>query len=567
MNATNTETLNWQDIISGWSFTCGGEAPPEGLAESVVPAVNRTNDGIFEITTVSFGFSGTAPYHQQKFTAAFSFSVAGSANFYEIAVSSDDTATVNLGGNAFVSSELNRNGVASSAWSDTAEALPEVSGTFETVGGPYALSVTITLKRLVGAKWIIQDWTESGPYEIKTATLSFSGNARSDTLGFSWNSPSINIDGGNWIEINVEADDYAKVKVGDCIVESTLNNPKSDGSGWIKEAPGTFPITISYRNAGGPYRLSVTVTVKRSLRKVYFETELNTPDELNHVPAYDPKTLTKKKKERYCFGCAEIAHVKVKSKKADKEFSELPIRCWNDAALDANNKFCAGTDCLPENRETMRECYLSAEFSDGEIIDVDFIVKYPTHETAQEISEADLITFLKTENDDITDEEIEKHLIGKNETYYGGLYYAVTVHPTDVSFRRLWFWENENPEEESGLFLDSGINTVHKPSNPVMLNKCNIWTDSAWIGVTISNEKILNAEKDENWIVGKLNWTCPVRWSTSYTGKPSANTPNTALNYSGKIPGRIQHTELQRQLFSPLIKVRISKEFNVSEIL
>ena len=100
-----------------------------------------------------------------------------------------------------------------------------------------------------------------------------------------------------------------------------------------------------------------------------------------------------------------------------------------------------------------------------------------------------------------------------------------------------------------------------------MLNKCNIWTDSAWFGVTISNEKILNAEKDENWIVGKLNWTCPVRWSTSYTGKPSANTPNTALNYSGKIPGRIQHTELQRQLFSPLIKVRISKEFNVSEIL
>lgn len=34
MNPTNTETLNWQDFISGWSFTCGGEAPPEGLAET-----------------------------------------------------------------------------------------------------------------------------------------------------------------------------------------------------------------------------------------------------------------------------------------------------------------------------------------------------------------------------------------------------------------------------------------------------------------------------------------------------------------------------------------------------
>ena len=94
MGATTTETLNWQNIVSGWSFSCAGEAPPEGLAESVVPAVERTNDGLFEITTISFGFSGTAPYHQQKFTAEFSFSVTGTANFYEIAVSSDDTATV-----------------------------------------------------------------------------------------------------------------------------------------------------------------------------------------------------------------------------------------------------------------------------------------------------------------------------------------------------------------------------------------------------------------------------------------------------------------------------------------
>ena len=56
MSSTNTEILNWQDFIFGWSFTCGGEDPPEGLAENV-----------------------------------------------------------------FVSSELNRSGIASSAWSDTAE--------------------------------------------------------------------------------------------------------------------------------------------------------------------------------------------------------------------------------------------------------------------------------------------------------------------------------------------------------------------------------------------------------------------------------------------------------------
>ena len=34
MSSTNTKILNWQDFISGWSFTCGGEAPPQGLAET-----------------------------------------------------------------------------------------------------------------------------------------------------------------------------------------------------------------------------------------------------------------------------------------------------------------------------------------------------------------------------------------------------------------------------------------------------------------------------------------------------------------------------------------------------
>ncbi|MBQ8445749.1 MAG: hypothetical protein IJX22_05140 [Opitutales bacterium] len=136
MSTTTAETLNRLDIISGWTFSCGGEAPPEGLAESVVPAVSKSTDGLFEITTITFGFSGTAPYHQQRFTAEFSFNVAGTANFYEIEVASDDNASVKLGGNVFVSSELNRNGIASSAWSNTAATLPEVSGTFETVGGP-----------------------------------------------------------------------------------------------------------------------------------------------------------------------------------------------------------------------------------------------------------------------------------------------------------------------------------------------------------------------------------------------------------------------------------------------
>ena len=140
MGATATKTLNWQDIISGWTFSCAGEAPHEGLAESVVPAVERTNDGLFEITTISFGFSGTAPYHRQKFTAEFSFS----------------------------------------------------------------------------------------------------GNARSNTQGFLWNSPSIDIDGRNWIEIYVEADDEATITAGPFSRKAALHNPVEFNSGWIREAPAHF---------------------------------------------------------------------------------------------------------------------------------------------------------------------------------------------------------------------------------------------------------------------------------------------------------------------------------------
>ena len=558
MSSTNTEILNWQDFISGWSFTCGGEAPPEGLAGSVVPAVERSSDGIFEITKISFGFSGDAPYHQQKFTAEFSFNVAGTANFYEIEVASDDNASVKLGGNVFVSSELNRSGIASSAWRDTATALPEVSGTFETVGGPYALSVTITLKRLVGAEWTLsQEWTESGPYEIKTATLSFSGNARSDTQGFSWNSPAINIDGGNWIEINVEADDEATITAGTYSKKATLHSPVEFNSGWLKNAPDTFPLSVSYRNAGGPYRLSVTVTVKRSLREVYFETELNTPDELNHVPAYDQETLTKKKKERYCFGCAEIAHVKVKSKKADKEFSELPIRCWNDAAPDKDNKFCAGTDCLPENGETMRECYLSAEFSDGEIIDVDFTVKYPTHEAAIEITEEEFVNVLRAGN--TAEADISQQLIDyQGHPYHDGHYYLATVHPTDVSFAYLYFWENEYPEMKTGLFAEEGINTVHTPSAPVQLNPQNQWTDRAYFALTFSENVITNATEDENGNVGILVWVCPVKWKMS---PPYA--PNTSLVADGTLSDRIQTIRLRKPVSPPpLLSVLVSKQFN-----
>ncbi len=553
MSTTNTETLNWQDIISGWTFSCGDEAPPEGLAESVVPAVSKSTDGLFEITTITFGFSGTAPYHQQKFTAEFSFSVSEAANFYEIAVSSDDTATVRRNGNDFVSSQLNRNGIASSAWSDTAATLPEVSGTFETVGGPYSLSVTITLKRLVGAEWTVsEEWTESGPYEIKTATLSFSGNARSNTQGFSWNSPEINIDGGNWIEINVEADDETTITAGTYSKKATLYSPVEFNSGWLKEAPATFPLSVSYRNAGGPYRLSVTVTVKRSLREVYFSAQNNTPQELEQANTNFNDENEKKawlNEQRLCrtaFGVGEFVELGVRNFQTEEDIITQSSAILGDVVTATSGKTILNTRHL-ENTTIAGELY----FPDGEILTFEADLKCPEYEISREI----------------TEEEFKKLTEGKQELinygglpYFDGHYFAVQVCPTDVSFSGLYHWEDNYPEEKTGLFNELPPNdVVHKPAVPYALNDYNACADKAYYAVYFQEEKIINASVDNDGHVGTLIWQCPVRWSfDAQTG----DVKNSERLSDGTLPARIQKTILDRNPNDTSLVVTITKEFS-----
>ncbi|MBP3301594.1 MAG: hypothetical protein J6L64_00440 [Opitutales bacterium] len=571
----SSETLNWQDFISDWSFVSGGESPPDGLDASVVPTVTRASDGLFEITTISFGFSGTAPYNQQKFTAEFSFSVSSVANFYEVSVSSDDTATVRLGGNDFVSSRLNVPDIASSAWNGTASAIPAVSGTFETIGGPYSLSVTVTLKRLVGAEWSVSgEWSESGIYQVKTATLSFSGTARSDTQGFSWNSLPINIDGGNWVDISIEADDEATVSVGDHMVTARLNNPETYASDWMEEAPTSFPVTVSYRNAGGPYSLSVTVTVKRSLREVFFETPRNTPDELLQIPPLDDSTLKQKRETRTVFGCMEVAYIKGRKKtntssgggtnsteSADAQFVELPDNCTGDISKH-NKLFCADTGLLPVNGNTTRVCEVFVQFSDGEIIWKEFTLKYPTGESAREITEEEFKTVLRDAGE--SEENIERELINyENYPYYDGHYYVVTVCPTDVVLGHLYFWETEFPEEKSGLFLEIGLDTTHRPTTPKQLDKYNRWTDKAYYAATFADEIIAGAQDDEEWNVGVLTWVCPVRWSKQEPTKEEGE-PNTSFASDGELADRIQTMKFKRPVPPPpLLTVHVQKDFNV----
>lgn len=74
---------NWRCELSG--------SPPNGLTISK-PTLTKTVSGPYEIYTAQFGFSGTAPYYENVFQGAFSFSMPG-GNLLEIEFSSDDTAT------------------------------------------------------------------------------------------------------------------------------------------------------------------------------------------------------------------------------------------------------------------------------------------------------------------------------------------------------------------------------------------------------------------------------------------------------------------------------------------
>lgn len=145
----STETLNWQDFISDWSFVSGGESPPDGLDASVVPTVTKTISGAYEVTTISFGFSGTAPYHQQKFTAIFSGCIMGFANLYSVSVSSDDSASVTLGGISASSTLHNPGEDETKEWIGSPSGSISFTGNYETIGGPYSLNVVITLKRSI----------------------------------------------------------------------------------------------------------------------------------------------------------------------------------------------------------------------------------------------------------------------------------------------------------------------------------------------------------------------------------------------------------------------------------
>lgn len=154
---TNASASSLSEIIRNWSLSLGEGAPE--LAVS--PTVSRETSGAYEITTISFGFSGDAPYGEQPFSSSFSFVVDATSNLVSVDVSSDDNATVNISvpceneeTGTFASADLSvssrlysPNSGSVGQWIQKPLGVVNVSGTHNTIGGPYSLSVKITLTR------------------------------------------------------------------------------------------------------------------------------------------------------------------------------------------------------------------------------------------------------------------------------------------------------------------------------------------------------------------------------------------------------------------------------------
>ena len=92
--------------------------------------------------------------------------------------------------------------------------------------------------------------------------------------------------------------------------ENESDSPASaETEAWIDEPPSALAVSGAFATIGGPYSLSVTITLKESLRKLYFETEVNTPDETDVAADMEDEEakqyLTAKRNTRTTFGCAE----------------------------------------------------------------------------------------------------------------------------------------------------------------------------------------------------------------------------------------------------------------------
>jgi len=403
----------------------------------------------------------------------------------------------------------------------------------------------------------------SGAYEITTILFGFSNrNVAYHTQVFSADF-SCSIPGGNIVEISVSSDDTATLTVGDLTASSTLgHSATAKTESWIQSPAGTLVVAGTYCNIGGPYSLAVSIVIKRTVRKIFFEATVNTPDELNEADAITlderEKWLAKKRTERTRFGCGEIVFIRVKNTK-NEVLRELPIATAGCAVISEEAVLL----------NTIEHKNIDVEgavvFEDGEQLSCSARIEIPAEEFAQEISEEEYTAL----NTGVLVDTSGKELVDVK-------YFLITVKPTNVSFHQLYFWEvGDVGENFRGVFtsLLNVCSSAHMPSDPVLLSEKNQWTDVAFFMLTpvqteicieYSNAPIVGTE------IGEWVWNCPVRWTEA---SPTIDTrdldecvwdkipKNELISYSGSVNGRKQSFYVFST--SEEIEISVEKVFNV----
>ncbi|MBR5622717.1 MAG: hypothetical protein IKW49_06000, partial [Opitutales bacterium] len=390
---------------------------------------------------------------------------------------------------------------------------------------------------------VVEEGIIEGPYEISRTTITLSGTVGDD---FSKNftlskEDGLEISDGNLIELSVTADDSASVSIGGTELSVTANgSTQSAQTQWRSELGDRLPLTLSYSNVGATYNLSIVITVKKSLRTLRIDPQALTAyqEEWALTINDDDERKTYKKAclvNRSIFGSGEYADIRIIRK---SDYSKLPWEGSEDVRLGENIVLSQGKRAQEMTIRIVNvkdeTSVIEVSFPDGEILSKNLFLKVPESEFAKEISEDE---YLDLDKGKLTPIDY------KGKKYRDGHYYLIQVYPINVSFKGVYHWEDEYPEEVSGIFSGRGINIEHTPAKPCQLNEMNCCSDKAFFAADF-NEKAFNSYmmKQEN-ILGQLIWRCPVRWNIN---NPGTAGENLLLPATGSLPTRIQTTTLRK---------------------
>ena len=388
----------------------------------------------------------------------------------------------------------------------------------------------------------------SGAYEIYTATLSLSGGKWAMEESQFEANYSFDMPAGNIVSVSLSADDDATVSAGPISAHAVWTSgagsvPVSETSAFIQGRPeGTMTVSGTYKNNGGPYALSLTVTVKRSMRELYFQTAHVSAEEFFRFIKIENDKIRDEMgaeaiKSRKKFGYGEDVYLKAKNK-TDGKYCDYPSDiAYQEEFLDDEGISLTATLSLPlffgekfeEERYNMgfpvrtkdyvggfvnKTIHFSAEFPDGEILEGEYEVVLPSHEIAREF-EKDSTGKYKTDSEEFqiirptdADLKIPKGHCGTIKAYF------IKVFPQDVFFPDLLrLFEVGCEGNSSGIFSKfTKAEQSHYPPNPLSLHEGNCWGDLAGWTSPFPEELIKSQTPDADGVIGELTWECPLKW-------------------------------------------------------